>query len=208
MALDREKLVAAGLRLLDEHGLEGLSLRKLATEFDVQASAIYWHFTNKQELLDEMATEMFRQLMSDAGWRQPDDWRSGLTELGWQLRKMLLSRRDGARMAAGTYLTDDAVLSSMEIPLRYLTDAGFSLQQAVRAFTIVYSFTSGFTIEEQAVGVDPRYTEESRRRRIDAERFPLSAAASPEVFGSDDERFRYGLRIIVAGLAEVVGPSK
>lgn len=200
VSLSREKLVSVGLELLDEHGLEGLSLRKLATELDVQASAIYWHFKNKQELLDEMATAMFRQLLTDKDWPQPRDWRDGLERLGVELRAMLLSRRDGAKMAAGTYLTDDSLLSSMEIPLRFLTEAGFPLRDAVRAFITVYSFTVGFTIEEQAVAGDPRYADTARRRRIDAEKYPLSASAGPEIFGTPDERFEHGLRVIIAGV--------
>ncbi|MGH8878068.1 MAG: TetR/AcrR family transcriptional regulator [Stackebrandtia sp.] len=208
MALDREKLVTAGLRLLDELGLDGLSLRKLATEFDVQASAIYWHFKNKQELLDEMATAMFRELLTEGSWPEPRDWRACLDDTGRHLRRMLLSRRDGARMAAGTYLTDDSLLTSMEIPLRLLTQAGFSMRDGVRAFTTVYSFTIGFTIEEQAVHDDPRYADIDRRARFDTERFPLTAAAGPEVFGSPDERFDHGLRLIIAGIGAVAAPGR
>jgi AcrR family transcriptional regulator len=59
MALDRATVVRAALRLLDEVGLHGLSLRKVASELGVQAPALYWHFKNKQELLDEMATTAF-----------------------------------------------------------------------------------------------------------------------------------------------------
>lgn len=200
MSLSREKLVATGLELLDELGLEGLSLRKLATRHHVQASAIYWHFENKQELLDEMATTMFRDLMASRDWPPPRDWRDNLLTIGRQLRAMLLSRRDGARMAAGTYLTDDSLLSAMEYPLRFLTEAGFSLRQSVRAFTTVHSYTIGFTIEEQAAADDPRYADANRRQRIDADTYPLAAAAGPEIFGTPDERFEHGLGVIVAGV--------
>lgn len=201
MSLSREKLVAVGLELLDELGLEGLSLRKLATRFDVQASAIYWHFKNKQELLDEMATAMFRELITGTAWPKAKDWRDDLERNGVELRRMLLSRRDGARMAAGTYLTDHSLLNSMEIPLRSLTEAGFSLREAVRAFMTVYSYTIGFTIEEQAVVGDPRYADANRRARVDAERYPLAAAAGSEIFGTPEERFEHGLRLIIAGVA-------
>ena len=48
---DPDGLAAAG-----KVGLDGLTLRKLAAELRVEAPAVYWHFKNKQELLDEMAT--------------------------------------------------------------------------------------------------------------------------------------------------------
>ena len=53
--LDREHVVRVALRLLDEAGLDGLTLRRLAAELDVKAPALYWHFANKQDLLDHMA---------------------------------------------------------------------------------------------------------------------------------------------------------
>ncbi|MGW5823017.1 TetR family transcriptional regulator, partial [Streptomyces noursei] len=60
--IDRKLVVETALRLLNEGGLDGLTLRRIAKELDVQAPALYWHFKNKQELLDEMATEIFRRL--------------------------------------------------------------------------------------------------------------------------------------------------
>lgn len=65
--IDRRQVVDTALRLLNEVGLDGLTLRRIAKELNVQAPALYWHFKNKQELLDEMATEMFRRMT--VSWR-------------------------------------------------------------------------------------------------------------------------------------------
>ncbi|NUR85911.1 MAG: helix-turn-helix transcriptional regulator, partial [Nonomuraea sp.] len=54
MSLDRELIVRTALRLLDEVGLEKLSLRRLAKELGAHPTALYWHFSGKQELLDAM----------------------------------------------------------------------------------------------------------------------------------------------------------
>nr|BFE78795.1 hypothetical protein GCM10020093_013960 [Planobispora longispora] len=53
--LTRQIIVDAALRLLDEAGLEGLTVRRLAAELGVQSPALYWHFRTKQELLNGMA---------------------------------------------------------------------------------------------------------------------------------------------------------
>src|SRR5215510_10070741 len=66
MGLDRETVVREALEQLDEVGLEGLTLRRIAKTLGVQAPALYWHFRNKQELLDEMATVMLRDLLGSA----------------------------------------------------------------------------------------------------------------------------------------------
>ena len=64
--LDRRRVADTALRLLNEVGLEGLTLRAIARELNVKAPALYWHFKDKQALLDEMATEMYRRIAADA----------------------------------------------------------------------------------------------------------------------------------------------
>jgi TetR/AcrR family tetracycline transcriptional repressor len=206
MGLDRELVVRAGLRLLDEVGLEGHTLRRLAKELGVKAPALYWHFENKQELLDEMATTMLRDLveeMEPPGHDEP--WTEYVVGSAWDLRRMLLGYRDGAKVFSGTYLTDDSLLEWMEIPLRKLIDAGFSLRDAVHGYSTIYSYTIGFVIEEQGVHPRPgepdeRYDLARRAKRIDAEKYPLALAAGEELFTGYDERFEHGLRLIVSGI--------
>jgi len=204
-ALDRKKVVRAALRLLDKTGLDGLTLRKLAGELDVQAPALYWHFKNKQELLDEMATHV---LVESVGRMLPGtqrDWPAWAMRFGQEMRRMLLRHRDGAKMFSGTYLTDSSVFESMEFTLRKFVDAGFSLQDALCAFKTIYCYTVGFTIEEQAVCPrpgkrDPRYDLGKRAQRIDPERFPLALASGDEMYNFD-QQFEKGLRIIIRGLS-------
>ena len=203
MATDRDKVIRTALALLNEVGLEGLTLRRLATQLGVQAPTLYWHIKSKQELLDEMGTAMLRDLVIDA----PDtpeaagDWQEWMTGAASSLRRMLLSYRDGAKVFSGTYVTDDSVLASMEVPLRVLTEAGFTLPDAVHAWATLYSYVIGFTIEEQAAATDRRYRPEARARRIDPERFPLTYRAGEIQFGGDfDDRFARGVQVILAGL--------
>src|ERR687888_1010345 len=125
MALDRQTVVRTALRVLDEVGLDGLTLRKIAAELSVQAPALYWHFKNKQELLDDMATTL---LVDSIDKFNPEggDWVLFAETYGRGLRAMLLSHRDGAKMFSGTYLTDNSVYASMERSIRIFTDPGFS----------------------------------------------------------------------------------
>lgn len=208
MALDRERVVRTALGLLDEVGLDGLTLRRIGDELDVKAPALYWHFRNKQELLDEMATTLLRDLLRSATPGDDVPWSAWLTASAQALRQMLLRHRDGAKVVAGTYLTDDTVLASMELPLRKLTDAGFTLRDAVRGWSAVYCYTIGFTIEEQAVFPKPgvrneQYDLAKRDQRIDGRLFPLTQAAGAEAFDGWDDRFAHGIALLVAGMQVV-----
>jgi Tetracyclin repressor-like, C-terminal domain len=114
-------------------------------------------------------------------------------------RRALLSRRDGAKMVSGTYLTDPALLRGQEAGLASLTRQGFTVADAVRAYQLIYSFTIGFCIEEQAVAQagDDRYSLSRRAERVDATAHPLAAEVGPVIFGDPDARFAGLVAILV-----------
>ena len=85
----RADVIDAALRVLDEHGLEFCSMRRVASTLEVQPSALYHHVPNKQTLLALMADEIVREVTGDSP-----------TELCRSLRSALLSIRDGADVVA------------------------------------------------------------------------------------------------------------
>src|SRR5690242_8978859 len=60
--LTREALVDAAMAIADEHGLEALSIRRLAKEVGVTPMAIYWHVADKEALLEALGERMFSQI--------------------------------------------------------------------------------------------------------------------------------------------------
>ena len=204
MALDREVVVRTALDLLDREGLDGLTLRKIATALDVKAPALYWHFQNKQQLLDEMATTMARDAVKEQP-AQDQSWQDRLRMLANGLRRMLLSRRDGARLFGGTYMTDASPVTAGEPVLRALVEAGADLRHAVGVSRTLNCYVIGFVLEEQGVVSpsgerDQRFDPENRRSRIDEESFPLSARSSEYVFGDLDRSFSDGVELIISGM--------
>lgn len=210
MPLDRQSILQQAFAALNEAGLEKLTLRRLAARLGVQAPAIYWHFRNKQDLLDEMATQVMRETVEQRpALDAQQNWRDWCIQLGQGLRGTLLAYRDGARMFSGTYLTDAALYGAMEKNLGRLVDSGFTLRQAVVALTSLYSYTIGFVIEEQATQPAPgeadlKYDLAIRDARVDREQFPLAHAAGHEMFLSHDSRFLDGLGLIIAGMASIL----
>ncbi|KAA9166651.1 TetR family transcriptional regulator [Amycolatopsis acidicola] len=183
MGLSRQDIARAGLKLLNDVGLNGLTLRLIAEELGVKAPALYWHMKNKQELLDEMATQMVRDAASPEQ-PQTGDWAESLTRNAKQARAMMLRYRDGAKVFSGTYYTDETL--PHEGGLRQLTDAGFPAARAQRVLMTVYSYVVGFTIEEQAVYPVPGERDE---------RYADTGVLS----GNVDEAFAAGLELVLAG---------
>lgn len=91
---DRDGVARAALSLLDEVGLADLSMRRIAARLDVQPSALYWHFTSKQELLAELADRI------TAGIPRGE---ASVLRTARSIRDALFAHRDGAELVLSTY---------------------------------------------------------------------------------------------------------
>jgi len=207
MPLDRAAILSHAFAILNEMGLEGLTLRRLAARLGVQAPAIYWHFKNKQALLDEMATQVFREALNEAPvFDAEQTWTDWAKSYCVGLRRILLRYREGAKMFSGTYLTDATLYAPMDASLRKLTSAGFTLHQSVVGMGVLYSYVVGFVIEEQAVQPapgesNPKYDLSHRDQRIDKDKYPLAHAAGSIMFADQNTRFLEGVQLIIQGMA-------
>ena len=188
-------IVQAALDLLDETGMDGLTVRALASRLGVQAPALYWHVPSKQALLDEMATLIWRRIGDVmAGLPAGLPWREVMATYAAAVRKELLGHRDGAKAFSGTTLTDPAVIRRQEVTFANLIRQGFTLRDAVRGLVLLHDFTIGFCVEEQAVAQvtasgDDRYSADRRAELIGREAAPLAVAAGGVIFGDPDARF-------------------
>lgn len=208
MSLTSDVIARTALGLLNETGLDGLTMRLLAKELGVQAPTLYWHFKNKQQLLDAMAdlisAEVANGLEAPA---QGTSWPEWTAELARNMRRAMLRYRDGARVSAGSYSTPQVVNRTVELTLRTLHDGGFPLADAARAFPAVLHYVVGFTIEEQArTGL--AYDGENPYAKglgIDPEKHPLTASVAKELYAVDsDANFEYGLSVILTGMRVTV----
>ncbi len=205
--LTKTAIVQAALDLLDEGGMDGLTVRALASRLGVQAPALYWHVRGKQALLDEMATVIWRRI-GDVMAGLPGDlpWREMMTAYAAAVRAELLGHRDGAKAFSGTTLTDPEVVRRQERTFEALMRQGFALEDAVRGLVLLHDFTIGFCVEEQAVtqavaSGDDRYDLGRRAELIGADAAPLAVAAGQVIFGDPDTRFAELVGLLLDAIA-------
>jgi TetR/AcrR family transcriptional regulator, tetracycline repressor protein len=205
MKINRHMVTRAGLKLLNEVGLERLTLRLLGRELKVEAPTIYWHFKSKEALIDEMATvvlaEAAEQLIPA---KKSADWSVWAASFGMGLRKTLLAYRDGARMIAGTRLTNTEYMKTAEGIGAKLVESGFTVRQTVVLLSTVYNYTLNFVMEEQAVLARPgersaQYDIAKRNAKLDPKHFPLLRQAGAILFDNFDRRYKEGLALILRG---------
>jgi TetR/AcrR family transcriptional regulator, tetracycline repressor protein len=210
--ITRERIVAAALELLDDKGMDALTVRALATRLDVRAPALYWHVRNKQELLDEMATEVMRRVTGALAALPPGEgWRADFAAYAHVLRAEYLRHRDGARIFSGTRITDPDVVRMKEPWFERWTAYGWKPADADDAIDVVTAFVVGFVIEEQerrqSAETDPtRYSVALRDAWLGEGASLVKEAGHLQDDG--DQRFERHLDIVLEGLAARLSPGR
>jgi TetR/AcrR family tetracycline transcriptional repressor len=167
---------------------------------------------DKQDLLDEMATAIWRRIGAELDALEVDQltWQQGMLAFATVTRRTLLAYRDGAKVFSGTYLTDTGVFQRQEAGLARMIELGFSLTDVVRGYSLLCSFTIGFCVEEQAVAQaiaagDERYSLEARASRFDASAYPLVVESGPHIFANPDVRFADLVAVIIDAIDRMRG---
>jgi TetR/AcrR family transcriptional regulator, tetracycline repressor protein len=175
MTLRRETVVETALRLLNEVGVDGLTTRRLADELGVRSPALYWHFKDKQDLLDQMASTMVARAMAGLESPAPDrDWAGWLGDRARAFRSGLLAYRDGARVHAGSR-PEAEDLGPVWRLAAMMEASGLSRQDAIRGIVAVSRYTVGCVAEEQA-------------------------GDTGDTAGDPEADFEFGLRLLLRGL--------
>ncbi|MDG4821117.1 TetR family transcriptional regulator [Asanoa sp. WMMD1127] len=181
----REDVVSAALGILDQQGLPDLTMRHLATTLGVAASALYWHFPNKQTLLAAVSDRII------AGARPPapaDDWRSAVRGEAAALHDALLAYKDGAEVVSSTLALGLGGSGLQRRLAVAIGGGGFDDQTADLAAETMVHFIVGHAFH--------------RQQRIQAD--SLGAVAEPHSLDHADptapQAFDLGITLLVAGL--------
>ena len=203
----RENIVEAAFRILDEAGLDGVTLRKVACSLGIRAPSLYWHFKSKQALIDAMADAMIadvaRVVPAGQGWRQT------LLQIAREFRLAFKARRDGARVYAGTFLATENVLRVGEASIAALVGAGAPVRFAATTSMDLVYYTMGFVIEEQSWPGDGSMEALGEAfMALAEERFPQCWQARDVWSEVDfDTRFEQGIRLMLDGIALRLPPA-
>ena len=212
------------MRLLEEGGLDRLSLRGVARELGMHAPGLYWYIESRQELIDLLAKAILDEATADLvapaagqGW---DEW---LTEFALRMRRALLAHRDGARVVAGAFLfRTNSITGFLELALETLEAEGFSRDFAMLGAITVMRYTLGIALDDQESparlpAVRQKMIEQAMAKRppIDAERWPRVSDVMSRWFqavkatrGSADHgemHFKHGLGLVIAGIRSTKG---
>jgi AcrR family transcriptional regulator len=72
--ISRQRVIDAAIKLLDEHGAEGLTIRRLAAELDVNGASLYHHFRDKDSILEAVVEHLLSRVKLPDEALPPDEW--------------------------------------------------------------------------------------------------------------------------------------
>ncbi|MEU5158601.1 TetR/AcrR family transcriptional regulator [Streptomyces sp. NPDC020875] len=150
-ALDRARIVAAAVRLLDAEGAAKFSMRRLAAELDVTAMSVYWYVDNKEDLLEYALDAVYGELpLPDVS--DPARWREQLRALAAAYRTLLV-RHPWTSALVGQFLNIGPNSVSFVLAAQQaVRNAGLPLEGQIAGMAAVFQFVYGFgTIEGQFI---------------------------------------------------------
>jgi AcrR family transcriptional regulator len=203
--LTRGRILRAAVALADESGSESLSMRKLGQAVGVEAMSLYNHVANKEDLLDGMIDVVFGEIDLPAGG---EDWKTAMRERGISARQVLSRHGWAIGFMESRRSLGPATLRHHNAVIGCLRDAGFSIDLAAHAFSVLDSYVYGFALQERRLPFPtPEETAELAQDTLTglpADRYPhLAELATRHVLraGYDySNEFEFGLDLILDAL--------
>lgn len=214
ISLNRDLLVDRALKIADTDGLEALTIRRLADEFQVTPMAMYWHFANKDALLGAIGGAIIETIgLPDAD----ADLETFLTTAMSNLVDSMREHPSVAPLVAGQILQSERGCDLTELTLDQLANAGFDVDQAALVAHNALQIAIMLVVGEPGmeVGVHPDQRDSvlaeklSMLQSLSAERFPRLVAAAPALTSCEDsdDYFEVGIATFVAGVVHGITPS-
>ena len=206
--LTAERIVAAAIEILDRDGLDAVTTRRVAEALGTGSASLYAHVTSREELIELMVD----RIAGEISVPEPDParWQDQLRAYARHAQQVWASHADITRASLATIPTGPGRLRVIEGLLAIHRAAGFSLKMAAWAVDRLQIYIDsdvfegslyaakvkrGLDVDEYLGSVRDYY------RRLPAERFPLVTSMAEIITADGDQRFEFGLDLLIGGLA-------
>ncbi|MFC9358112.1 TetR/AcrR family transcriptional regulator [Rhodococcus sp. NPDC057014] len=207
--LTRERVLRAAVDLADDSGFDALTMRRIAQTLGVEAMSLYRHVKNKPDLLDGMVDVVFGEIdLPQTGL----DWKTAMRRRAISARDVLVRHRWATVLMESRATPGPATLRHHDAVLGILRSAGFSIEFAAHAFSVLDSYIYGFAMQEASLpfGSSGELADVATAilGSVRADEYPHLAefvtehAMAPGYEFGDE--YEYGLDLVLDGLARAV----
>ena len=196
--LSRDRIVAAAVEVLDAHGVDGLTMRRLADHLGSGVMSLYWHVDNKEDVFELALDSVFAYRGVPAGGSR--DWRQDITHMLEDWRASMLAHPWSASLLERPALGPN-VLDRLELLGATLTQAGITSENLNFGVWSLYNHVMGATIVRASLNLsgDDRTASQQRLEHL-GERYPTIHRSGLLMDDDWDATFRKGLSFLLDGL--------
>jgi TetR/AcrR family transcriptional regulator, tetracycline repressor protein len=194
MAISKETIVEASIKILNRDGIENLTMRTIAKELKIKAASLYWHISGKTELYGAIAEYLCSQFHMP---ENTDDVRAYLEEMFKAYRIMLLSTRDAVPVLENSI---PITPKRMEI-IKKIADALLTMGILEKNLMTISNLLNNYVLSFVADEVRFKNTPAEAYADFPETDWPFDRRKIENI--DYDEQFLYGLRVLFAGLEAV-----
>jgi AcrR family transcriptional regulator len=209
--LTREAIATAGLEIVDSEGLDAMTMRRVAEKLGTGAASLYAHVASKEDLLELVVDRVIGEVEIPPE-PDPEHWQQDLKQGLRDMRAAMAAHRDIARAIFARIPFGENALAGAEWMIRTLRAGGLPDQVIAYACDLLPLYVTAVAYEEglyagenvtPEVMLDFNVSMRQFYESVPPERFPnvVALAANLTAGGTGDERFEFGLEVLVRGLA-------
>lgn len=198
--LSRERIVTTAVELLDAHGVDGLTMRRLADRLGAGVMSLYWHVDKKEDVFD-LALDAVLEYRASPQSNAPQDWRREVVHMLEDWRASMLLHPWSASLLPRRVLGPN-ILSRLEQLSQILSRAGVADANLNAAIWSLWNYVMGATITRASFDVsdDDRAAAQQRLTRL-SERYPTIERSRLLLDDDWNGAFRKGLGFLLDGLS-------
>lgn len=207
LPLHRDKVLNAAIQFSNEHGLEALSMRKLADKLGVKAMSLYNHVSNKDDIIDGMVEIVAKQLQLDAEWKSGKaQWKTCMLQRANKAYDVLKQNPWATQAIVSRANTGPFMLHYVDDTLGCLNEAGFSIVDADHVWNVMDNYIYGYILQELNFPFTPDEYRSAAQDYVDMipeSEFPYLNKLTQEVMhGRYDglHNFQFGFTLLLDGL--------
>ncbi len=210
--LTKQAIVDGALAIVDEEGLDALTMRSVAKALGTGPASLYAHVASKDELIEAVVEQVIGELEIDEA-PDPERWMEQILQMGRRMRAMWAGHRDLARASFARIPLGENALAGSEWMIAVMRAGGLSDRAIGLGVDLLALYVGAIAYEESLESFGELGPEQIAEfvaelrgyfQALPADRFPGVVSMAGALTEADsDERFEFGLEVLIRGLMAV-----
>jgi len=204
--LTQDRILNAAMALVDDEGIDALTMRALAKRLGVEAPSLYKHVANKDEILDGLCGAVFSTAASFAE-PQGEAWPDQLRMYCSGYRATLLSHPNLTATVATRPVLTEPGMAMVELALFTIQETGLDAETARKLLNVIVSTVTGLVLNELGsveLGGPNSQRVVAFRTSLDPEVYPNTHKTVVDTPADHQAEFEMAIDILIAGISDIL----